>query len=215
MRGVGPDLLIRGLYAITPDETDTRLLLANVTCSLRGGATLLQYRNKRAKACLRRQQAGELAQVCRAHGALFIVNDDVELAEASNAHGVHLGTEDGDLVAARRRLGPGKLLGASCYNRLELAVAAHAAGADYVAFGAAFNSTIKPSAVNAPLELFQRAKRTIGLPVVAIGGITLDNAGTLIAAGVDSVAVITALFSATDIEACAARFSALFNSPQN
>jgi len=202
--------LICGLYAITPDEADTGVLLDKAARALRGGAAVLQYRNKTAPATLKRQQAAGLSALCRTHEAIFMINDDVELALEVDAHGVHLGGEDGDLSAARRRIGPAKLLGASCYNRMELAIAAKAAGADHVAFGAAFASPTKPAAVHAPLDLYRRAAAEIGLPVVAIGGITLENAGTLIAAGVDAVAVITDLFGAPDVEQRAAAFKALF-----
>jgi len=202
--------VIHGLYAVTPDEADTGALLDKAARALRGGAAVLQYRNKTASAALKRQQAAGLSALCRAHEAIFIVNDDVELALEVDAHGVHLGGEDGDLAAARRRIGPGKLLGASCYSRMELAFAARAAGADHVAFGAAFASPTKPAAVHAPLDLYRRAAAEIALPIVAIGGITLGNAGTLIAAGVDAVAVITDLFGAPDIEQRAKAIASLF-----
>jgi thiamine-phosphate pyrophosphorylase len=200
---------VRGLYAITPDLEDTALLLGKCEQVLKGGATLLQYRNKKAGTALRREQAFELAALCRRHACLFIVNDDARLAVEVDAQGAHLGGEDGDLTEARRLLGNGRLLGASCYNRIELAHAARTAGADYVAFGAAFASPTKPGAVHAPLSLY-REGRTVGLPVVAIGGITLDNAPSLLAAGVDALAVITALFDAADGEVPARQFAALF-----
>ena len=200
---------VRGLYAITPDLEDTALLLGRCEQVLKGGATLLQYRNKKAGTALKREQAFELAALCRRHACLFIVNDDVRLAVEVDAQGAHLGGEDGDLAEARRLLGNGRLLGASCYNRIELAHTARLAGADYVAFGAAFTSPTKPGAVRAPLSLF-REGRTVGLPVVAIGGITLDNAPSLLEAGVDALAVITALFDAADGEVPARQFAALF-----
>src|SRR4051812_33326966 len=129
---------VSGLYAITPDEADTGALVARVEQALQGGARLLQYRNKGASADLRREQATALLPLCRAHGVPLIINDHLGLALDVGADGVHLGAEDGDLPAARRALGPVRLLGASCYNRYELALAARAAGADHVAFGAAF-----------------------------------------------------------------------------
>lgn len=205
--------MIRGLYAITPDEPDTRVLLNKVKQALAGGAGLLQYRNKHADPGLRREQAAALAALCRAHGTPFIVNDDTALALEVDAQGVHLGSEDGDLAAARRLLGPDRLLGASCYNRLDLAIAAREAGASYVAFGAAFTSPTKPGAVHAPLELYRQAHAEIGLPVVAIGGITLQNIAALVAAGVDAAAVITALFNVPDIETTARNFAAQFVTP--
>jgi thiamine-phosphate pyrophosphorylase len=201
---------LRGLYAITPDEADTRALAAKVADALAGGIAALQYRNKAADATLRRAQAEALVPLCRERGVPLIVNDDVALASAVDADGVHLGATDGDLVSTRRRLGPGKLLGASCYDRYDLALAAKAAGADYVAFGAAFPSPTKPNAVRAPLALYARAHRELGIPIVAIGGITADNAAALVSAGVDALAVITDLFEARDIAARARDFNALF-----
>jgi thiamine-phosphate pyrophosphorylase len=198
-----------GLYALTPDEPDTRTLVAKVRAAVAGGAAAVQYRNKPADPALRAGQVQALLAVCRPAGVPLVVNDDIELALATDAAGVHLGRDDGDLAAARRRLGPGRLLGASCYDRLELAERAVAAGADYVAFGSMFASPTKPAAVRAPLAILGSARR-LGRPVVAIGGITLENAPAAIAAGADSLAVITALFEAADVAARARAFSALF-----
>jgi thiamine-phosphate pyrophosphorylase len=200
----------RGLYALTPDLADTRELARLVAAAIRGGAVAIQYRNKPAPPELRREQAQTLLGLCRRTGVPLLVNDDLELAIAIDADGAHLGREDGDLGAARRRLGPRRLLGASCYNRLALARTAAATGADYVAFGSAFASPTKPGAVRAPLELYREARRTLAVPVVAIGGITVENAGELVAAGVDAIAVITALFGADDVERRAREFGALF-----
>lgn len=200
----------RGLYAITPELADTRALAGLVGQAIRGGAVAVQYRNKAAPAALRHAQAAALLELCRPAGVPLIVNDDVALAIAIDADGAHLGGEDGDLAGARRRLGSRRLLGASCYNRLDLARAAVAAGADYVAFGAAFASLTKPGAVHAPLELYREAHRTIRAPIVAIGGITVDNAAELRAAGVDAIAVITALFEARDVEQRARELRDLF-----
>lgn len=201
---------IRGLYAVTPDIADTTDLLAKVEAALAGGARSLQYRNKSADATLRLAQAHALLAVCRKYRVPLIINDDLALALAVNADGLHLGAEDGPLAAARSRLGPDKLLGASCYNRLENAFAAAREGANYVAFGSFYASSVKPGAVRAPLELLREAKRHLTVPVAAIGGITLANAPQLIAAGADSVAVISALFGAVDIRAAARQFSAFF-----
>lgn len=202
--------LARGLYALTPDLADTPALVRLVGAAIRGGAIAVQYRNKPAPDDLRRAQAQALLELCRPAGVPLIVNDDVELAIAIAADGVHLGRDDGDLADARSRLGPGRLLGASCYNRLELARAAVATGADYVAFGSAFASPTKPGAVRAPFELYREANRTIPVPIVAIGGITIANAGELLAAGVDAIAVISALFEADDVERRAREFRNLF-----
>ena len=143
-------MLPRGLYAITPDEPDTERLLALVQAALNGGAAIVQYRNKAAATKLRHEQALALQRICRAAGVPLIVNDDLEIALAIDADGLHLGGEDGDLAAARSRLGPDKLLGASCYNRLELAIEARDLGADHVAFGAMYISSTKPGAIRAP-----------------------------------------------------------------
>ena len=200
---------VRGLYAITPEWADTTRLLVAARAAIEGGARVLQYRNKRAGPALRLEHALALSAVCRKFGAAFIVNDDVALAMEVDADGVHLGADDGDLAAARRRLGANRLLGASCYDRLELAHAARAAGADHIAFGSVFASTTKPGAVRAPLTLFAAA-RDLGLPMVAIGGITRANAARPIAASAGAVAVISDLFDAPDITSCARQFAALF-----
>jgi thiamine-phosphate pyrophosphorylase len=192
---------LRGLYAITPPE------LSRVEDALASGALCaLQYRAKSADLAQRLRDAERLAHLCRAHGVPFIVNDDVALALAVDAAGVHLGHEDGDLVAARAQL-PGRLLGASCYDRPELARRAIAAGADYVAFGSVFPSATKPAADRAPLALFALE---LGVPKVAIGGITLENAPQVLAAGADCVAVITDLFDAPDVAARARAYGRLF-----
>jgi thiamine-phosphate pyrophosphorylase len=205
-------VLPRGLYAITPEEPDTSRLLALVRAALAGGAAAVQYRSKDTSRALRREQAHALAELCRELRAPLIVNDDVALAREAGADGAHLGVDDGDLAAARRQLGPDKLLGASCYNRLDLARAAKAAGADYVAFGAVFASPTKPAAVHAPLALFAEARGALGLPLVAIGGITPENAAAVIAAGADAVAVISAVFDAPDVAVRAYAFKRLFES---
>ena len=200
---------VRGLYAITPEWADTTRLLVAARAAIEGGARVLQYRNKRAGPALRLEHALGLSAVCRKFGAAFVVNDDVALALEVDADGAHLGAGDGDLAAARARLGAKRLLGASCYDSLELAHAARAAGADHIAFGSVFGSTTKPGAVRARLTLFAAA-RDIGLPLVAIGGITRANAAQPIAAGADAVAVISDLFDSTDIASCARQFAALF-----
>lgn len=195
---------LRGLYAITGGD------LSQVEGALASRALCaLQYRDKTADTGRRECEARWLAQMCRAHGVPFIVNDDVELALAVQADGVHLGRDDGDVAAARARL-PGRQLGVSCYDRLDLAECAVAAGADYVAFGSVFASPTKPGAVRAPLALFARA-RVLGVPLVAIGGITLQNAPQVIAAGADCLAVISDLFGAPDVGAHASQYRRLFH----
>jgi thiamine-phosphate pyrophosphorylase len=207
---VSPTGCIRGLYAVTPDLADTPALLGQVEAALAGGARLLQYRNKIADATLRLEQARALAALCRRRHVPLIINDHLDLALAVDADGLHLGGEDGSIAEARRRLGASKLLGVSCYRRIENALEAARLGADHVAFGGFYPSLVKPGSGGAPLSLLGEAKQRQTLPVVAIGGITVENAPALIAAGADSLAVISALFMAPDIEAAARRFSALF-----
>ena len=139
-----------------------------------------------------------------------MINDSVKLCLTLDADGVHLGADDGNLAEVRARLGGNKILGASCYNQFDLALQAQQAGADYVAFGACFASSTKPNAPVADLNLFNRAKRELRIPVVGIGGVTLQNAPQLIAAGADAIAVINALFGADDIKSQAAQFKQFF-----
>lgn len=199
-----------GLYVLTPEIADTEMLTRDVDAALRGGARIVQYRNKIAAAALRLEQASALRELCSAARALFIINDDVELAATVRADGVHLGREDGSIAAARSKLGVDAVVGASCYDSLERAGSAVAAGASYVAFGSFFASRIKPSAVRADVSLITAAKARWDLPVVAIGGITVGNARPLIAAGVDALAVVSAVFDAPDICASARAFDDLF-----
>ena len=201
---------LRGLYAITPDDSLTPRLLALVRSALSGGVRLVQYRNKLAAPALRRAQAGELLRVCRGQGARLIINDDLALAVEIGADGVHLGRDDGALESARATLGAGRLLGVSCYGSLDAAAAAAAAGADYLAFGSVFASTTKPQAPHIELALLGEARRRFALPVAAIGGITLDNAGAVIAAGADLLAVISDLFDTMNISARARAYEDCF-----
>ena len=202
---------IEGLYAVTPDITDTDELLRSVRLALQGGARVLQYRNKAAAAALRQQQAQALRRLTREFHATFIVNDDARLAAQVDADGVHLGGEDGSVAAARALLGEAKIIGVSCYNRASLAFEAVRQGADYVAFGAFFPSGVKPEAVKAEVELLQTVRQQLSVPIVAIGGITQQNGAALVAAGADALAVISALWNAPDIEAAAQGFSTLFS----
>lgn len=202
---------VRGLYLVTPDEADSAALLAAVARVLPARPALLQYRNKLADAAQRRDEAQALAAQCRAAGVRFIVNDDLALALAVGADGVHLGRDDGDPAAARVALGPGRLLGVSCYDEWARAERGAAAGADYLAFGAMFVSPTKPQAVRAPRELLGRARRELGRAVAAIGGITLDNAGEVVEAGADLVAVISDVFAAPDPLARALAYRRLFD----
>ncbi len=202
---------INGLYAITPEESDTAALLRQVRLALQGGATILQYRNKTGDAALRLEQAVALRRLTQKFAVPLIINDDAALAVQVDADGVHLGFDDGSVAAARAVLGNEKIIGVSCYNRIALAHQAAAQGADYVAFGAFFVSNIKPEAVSATPDLLRQARREIALPIAAIGGITAENGGSLRDAGADALAVISALFGAGDIAHAAKQFSNLYN----
>jgi thiamine-phosphate pyrophosphorylase len=209
MKTTRTDTAIRGLYAVTPDEPDTARMCTRVEAALSGGARLLQYRNKTASNALRFEQAAALLAVCRRHDVPLIVNDDLELAARIGADGVHLGRDDGNAANARDRL-PHALIGVSCYNEIERAFDAKNGGADYIAFGRFFASSTKPGDIRASLDLVAEARRRVALPIVAIGGITLDNARPLVAGGVDALAVVSALFDSDDVAATARRFADLY-----
>ena len=201
---------ISGLYAVTPDELNTQTLCKKVEAVLQGGATLVQYRNKAANKNLLLQQASALLVLCRAYAVPLIINNHLDLCAQINADGLHLGITDCDLGAARRLLGTDKIIGASCYNQVDLALKAESQGASYATFGACFSSDTKPNAVNAPLSLFASAKQHINIPLVGIGGIALDNAGAVVAAGADTIAVVSALFNAEDITETTRQFTSFF-----
>jgi thiamine-phosphate pyrophosphorylase len=189
---------LRGLYAVTPDEVDTARLCAKVGAAIDGGATAVQYRNKAAADALRYEQALALARLCRRRGALFVVNDYATLAAEADADGVHIGEDDGAIDRARSRMRPGRIVGATCNDDLGRAQSLARAGADYVAFGSFFPSVVKPDARRADVALI-RAAKSLGVPVVAIGGITSANAPMLVDAGVDAVAVISDVFAHDDL----------------
>lgn len=201
---------IAGLYAVTPEGTDDDALLERCAQAIAGGARILQFRDKGADQARRVRLAGALSVLCRQHGALFIVNDDADLALRSHAHGVHLGRDDLPIEDARRLLGDEAVIGASCYDDIDRAARAAECGADYLAFGSFFASRVKPGAVRPSLELLRNARRRFRLPLVAIGGITPDNARLVIEAGADAVAVVTALFDAADTSSAAQSLARLF-----
>ncbi|GHU26648.1 thiamine-phosphate synthase [Betaproteobacteria bacterium] len=199
---------LRGLYTITPKTSDIADCLARVRAALRGGARIVQYRDKSGDAQRQQATAQALRALTRDFGALLIINDSLPLTLAVDADGVHLGGDDGDLAAAREALGQDRILGASCYADFDRAHAAVRAGVDYVAFGAVFASPTKPHAVRADLALFGRCRNELGIPACAIGGITLDNAATVVAAGADMLAIITDIFQEDEAEAIEARVRA-------
>jgi len=203
---------LRGLYAITDAALiPADQLITAVTQALMGGAQLIQYRDKTNAHAQRHQQAAALHQCCQRYQCPLIINDDIQLAQAIQAEGVHLGQEDNDITTARRLLGEQALIGISCHNRLDLAQQACAAGASYVAFGRFFASLTKPEAVAADIALLSEAKKLLSKPIVAIGGITPDNGAQLIAVGADCLAVIQGLWGSEDITATARRYAQLFH----
>ncbi|MCG6966908.1 MAG: thiamine phosphate synthase [Chromatiaceae bacterium] len=205
-------LPLRGLYLITDDRrSGPDALLAAVAAALRGGARVVQYRDKGTDTARRLAEAQALAGLCRAHQVPLLINDDVELAISVGADGVHLGRDDADLPSARARLPAGSLIGVSCYNRLELARDAASRGADYIAFGSFFPSPTKPQAVRADPGLLRHARRELRLPTVAIGGISPENGAALVRAGADMLAVISAVFAAPDVTAAAQAFARCFD----
>lgn len=199
----------RGLYVITDGPRPD--LLQVVAEALAGGARLLQYRDKTADHARRLAEARAIGALCAARDVPMIVNDDVALALEASAAGVHLGEDDGDIAAARATLGPDAIIGVSCYDSAGRARQLAEAGADYLAFGAFFPSPTKPHARRASFDLL-RQTAALGLPRVAIGGITPDNGGPLIDAGADYLAVISAVFGDPDVRGAAARFAHLFTS---
>lgn len=203
--------VIEGLYALTPDTLDTASLLQRTALAIQGGMRVLQYRNKIADARLKQQQAQALRELTLLHGVTFIVNDEAALAQAIDADGVHLGRDDGEVAAARALLGAEKIIGVSCYNEPARARAAQVAGADYVAFGAFYSSSVKPEAAVASIDMLRKARTEISLPIVAIGGITAANGGVLVAAGANALAVISAVYAAPDVLAAAQEITNLLN----
>ena len=203
---------LKGLYGITDSKLmpDDQQMLAQVEAALQGGMSLLQYRDKSSDNDKRLRQARALQQLCQRYDAALLINDDSDLALACGADGVHLGQSDGSVPRARKRLSDNAIIGVTCHDSLDLARQAVTEGADYVAFGAFFPSKTKPDAKPAPHSLLAEATQKLELPVVAIGGITVDNAHQLIDARADMVAVIHALFAAEDIPQRARAFQQLF-----
>ncbi|MRI32826.1 thiamine phosphate synthase [Endozoicomonas sp. OPT23] len=205
--------MLKGLYGVTDSQLlpDDRILLEAVEAALRGGMKVLQYRDKSLDADKRLRQASMLRVLCHSYQALFIINDDIELAADVEADGVHLGQQDETIAEARQRLGDYAIIGISCEGSMEQAQTAVEQGANYIAFGRFFPSRTKPDAKPAELSLLPAAKEAFKVPVVAIGGITMDNAAQLIEAGTDMIAVVHNLFASTDIESRAREFSKLFD----
>ena len=205
---------MRGLYLVTPNWDDTARLLAGTRAALVGGAALVQYRHKDADEALRREQAEALLALCRRHGVPLIINDHIDLCLALDADGVHVGGTDASVAQARAALGPGKIVGASCYGELERAKAAQRDGASYVAFGGFYPSPVKKYSFVTPPSLLAEARTEIDLPIVIIGGMTPENAAPLVPLGADMVAAITSVYGngtdEADSEGAARRFVRLF-----
>jgi thiamine-phosphate pyrophosphorylase len=206
-----PNARLRGVYAITDPRLCGDQLLPKVEAALAGGIRLLQYRNKTAPPEQQAAEAAALAALCRRHDVLFLINDDVELARRVDADGVHLGQRDAALREARAALGADRIIGITCHNRLDYALTAQRAGADYVAFGRFFASKTKPDAPAADPALLDAARDQLDIPVCAIGGLTPANAAPLLARGAAMLAVIHGIFGAADVQAAARQYAELFN----
>lgn len=210
--GARNDPRLAGLYVVTDRALCARHgLIPSVTAALAAGIRLVQYRDKSGDDRRRFEEARALAQLCAAHDALLIVNDDARLARDAGAHGVHLGRDDMDIAAARELLGDAAIIGVSCYDDFVRAERAALGGADYVAFGSMFPSPTKPDAVRAPLELLARACAELAVPACAIGGIDATNIRAVIAAGAAMVAVVSAVFAAPDITVAARELEKAFD----
>jgi thiamine-phosphate pyrophosphorylase len=202
---------LHGLYVITEDRPPaTRPLILGVEAALRGGARIVQYRDKSEDRGRRLEEVRSLKHLCGVHQALLLINDDIDLAAKVGADGVHLGRSDPNIASARAKLPRESVIGITCYNEFERAQRAVDSGADYIAFGSFYPSPTKPNAVRADLELLRRARRELSLPAVAIGGISPENGAALVSAGADMLAAISAVFAAPDITAAAQAFSACF-----
>ena len=201
---------MRGLYAVTPNWDDTALLLTATEEVIRGGARVVQYRHKDVDAATRQTQASALQQLCRDYLVPFIINDDVDLCIQLDADGIHVGGTDAPIADVRQRVGAHKIVGASCYGSMDLARTAARDGASYVAFRGFYPSLVKKYEVSTSADIVAQAKAELDLPVVVIGGMTLDNCGILITQGADMVAAISSIYARTDRKKAAQEMSDLF-----
>ena len=202
--------IIKGLYAITPDSADLNTLIQKTQWAIEGGAFMVQYRSKILNRDVKMQQCAAILRLCREYEIPCIVNDDVDMCRILEADGVHLGEKDDNIAEVRHILGEDAIIGSSCYDQLNRAKSAQKEGASYVAFGAMFPTSTKPNAPRATLELLREAKREIQTPIVAIGGITVNNAHDVIKTGIDAIAVITSLYEAKSIKETAETFAKMF-----
>ena len=187
---------ISGIYAITPNKILD--LNAIEQAIIAHKISVLQYRHKTTDVSIKLNEAKQLQQLCLRHNTLFIINDDINLAQKIKADGVHLGKDDTSIKVARAQLGSDAIIGASCYNDIKLAKIAQDKGVNYVAFGALFPSNTKPNAPHCPLDIIMQAKQALAIPIVGIGGVDFDNQQQALDAGCDAVAMINALFQSTD-----------------
>ena len=202
--------IIKGLYAITPDSADLNTLIQKTKSAIEGGAFMVQYRSKIQDRDVKMQQCAAILRICREHNVPCIVNDDVDMCRILEADGVHLGEKDDNIAEVRHILGEDAIIGSSCYDQLDRAKSAQKEGASYVAFGAMFPTSTKPNAPRATLALLKEAKREIEIPIVAIGGITVNNAHDVIKTGIDAIAVINSLYEAKSIKETAETFAKMF-----
>ena len=203
--------IIKGLYAITPDMADSNSLLLKTQLAIEGGAFMVQYRSKIQDRDVKMQQCAAILRLCREYKIPCIVNDDVDMCRVLEADGVHLGKKDDNIAEVRSILGEDAIIGSSCYDQLNRAKLAQKEGASYVAFGAMFETSTKPNAPRATLELLREAKSQIQIPIVAIGGITMNNAHDVIETGIDAIAVINSLYESNSIKETAETLSSMFH----
>jgi thiamine-phosphate pyrophosphorylase len=203
--------IIKGLYAVTHEEKDSCVLSSQVESCIKGGARLIQYRSKTLSKIEQNKQAKKIKTICNYHKVPLIINDDIELCRILDADGVHLGENDDSLEKARLLLGPSKIIGVSCYNSIDRVKKAVDKGATYIALGACFPTITKPNAPIATLDLIALVLKEFKIPLVAIGGINLENIELLINEGVSCFALINSLFKTKDIEGTASQFSSLIN----
>jgi thiamine-phosphate pyrophosphorylase len=203
--------IIKGLYAITPDMADSNSLLQKTQLAIEGGAFMVQYRSKIQDRDVKMQQCAAILRLCREYKIPCIVNDDVDMCRVLEADGIHLGEKDDNIAEVRNILGENAIIGSSCYDQLNRAKLAQKEGASYVAFGAMFETSTKPNAPRATLELLRKAKSQIQIPIVAIGGITMNNAHDVIETGIDAIAVINSLYESNSIKETAETLSSMFH----
>jgi len=201
---------IKGLYAITPDSADLNTLIQKTKSAIEGGAFMVQFRSKIQDRDVKMQQCAAILRLCREYEIPCIVNDDVDMCRILEADGVHLGEKDDNIAEVRNILGEDAIIGSSCYDQLDRAKSAQKEGASYVAFGAMFPTSTKSNAPRASLALLKEAKREIQIPIVAIGGITVNNAHDVIKTGIHAIAVIASLYEAKSIKETAETFAKMF-----